>query len=73
MNRWLTAFRLIGIGWYVSLSIVIGVLTGRWLDERFDSEPLLMIIGLFAGIFVAFYGVYRVLPRLNKNSNKGNS
>ena len=73
MNRWLAALRLIGIGWYISLSIVLGVITGRWLDERFDTGPLLMIIGLLTGIFVAFYGVYRVLPRLNKNSNKGNN
>jgi F0F1-type ATP synthase assembly protein I len=73
MNRWLTAIRLIGIGWYISLSIVLGVMAGRWLDEKLNTEPLLMIIGLFIGIFVAFYGVYRVLPRLNKNSSKGNS
>lgn len=73
MNRWLAALRLIGIGWYISLSILLGVLAGRWLDERFDTEPILMIIGLFIGIFAAFYGVYRVLPRINKNSSKGNS
>jgi len=73
MNRWLTALRLIGIRWYISLSILLGVMAGRWLDEKLDTEPLLMIIGLFTGIFIAFYGVYRVLPRINKNSSKGNS
>ncbi len=73
MDRWLTALRLVGIGWYISLSILLGVIGGRWLDERLETEPLLMIIGLFIGIFVAFYGVYRVLPRINKNSSKGNS
>jgi len=73
MNRWLTALRLIGIGWYISLSILLGVMAGRWLDERLNTEPILMIIGLFAGIFAAFYGVYRVLPIINKNSGKGNS
>lgn len=73
MNRWLAALRLIGIGWYISLSILLGVLAGRWLDERLDTEPLLLIIGLFVGIFVAFYGVYRVLPRINRNSSEENS
>jgi F0F1-type ATP synthase assembly protein I len=73
MNRWLAVLRLIGIGWYISLSILLGVLAGRWLDERLDTEPLLLIFGLFIGIFVAFYGVYRVLPRINRNNSEENS
>ena len=73
MNRWLAALRLIGIGWYISLSIVVGIMAGRWLDGKLDTEPVLMIIGLFTGIFIAFYGVYRVLPRINNNNTKGNS
>ena len=73
MNRWLATLRLIGIGWYISISIVVGIMAGRWLDGKLDTEPVLMIIGLFTGIFIAFYGVYRVLPRINNNNTKGNS
>lgn len=67
MNRWLSALRLLGMGWFVSVSILLGVLAGRWIDERLGTEPLLLVIGLIAGLFVAFYGIYRLLPRNGNN------
>jgi ATP synthase protein I len=58
---WSTALRFIGIGWFVALSILMGVLGGVWLDEKFGTRPVLVIVGLFLGGSVAFYGVYRLL------------
>ena len=72
MNRWLSALRLLGMGWFVSVSILLGVLGGRWIDEQLGTEPLLLVIGLIAGLFVAFYGIYRLLPRNGNNQNQGN-
>ena len=72
MNRWLAALRLIGVGWYVSVSILLGVLAGRWLDGKLNTEPLLVIIGLLMGIFIAFYGVYRMLPGITNRRDEGN-
>jgi F0F1-type ATP synthase assembly protein I len=71
MDRWLAAFKLIGIGWFVSLCVVLGVLGGRWLDGKVDSGPLWLMIGLLTGIFVAFYGVYRMLPEVTYRQNEG--
>lgn len=73
MNRWLAALRLVGVGWYISGCIILGVLAGRWLDSKFDTEPLLIIVGIILGILVAFYGVFRMLPRIRNNQDKGNS
>ncbi len=61
MNRWLIALRFIGIGWFISFAILGGVLFGRWIDERLDSGPLLLIVGLFLGLIVAFYGAYQMI------------
>ena len=61
MNRWLVALRLIGIGWYVALSIVLPAVGGLWLDTRLNIRPLFTLVGLGIGIVVAFYGVYRML------------
>jgi F0F1-type ATP synthase assembly protein I len=63
MNRWRTGLQFIGIGWYISLTILGGILLGRWLDGKLNTEPLLLIIGLLLGLFVAFYGAYRLMPR----------
>ncbi len=60
MRRWQAALRLVGVGWYVGLSILGGVLAGLWLDSKFGTKPLFVILGLVLGIIVAFYGVYRM-------------
>lgn len=73
MNRWLAALKLVGVGWYISVCILLGVLVGRWLDGKLNSEPLWLIIGLLLGVIVAFYGVYRMLPGAANRRNKGNS
>ena len=53
--------RLIGVGWYVGFSILGGILAGLWLDGKFSSKPLFMILGLFLGLTVAGYGVYKMM------------
>ena len=74
MSKWAAALRLIGLGWYVGSSIVLGVLGGLWLDDRFDTRPILVIVGLILGIIIAFYGAYRmILPNINKEKNEGKS
>ncbi len=74
MNRWIAAFRLIGVGWYVGGCIVLGVVGGLWLDNKFNTEPILAIVGLILGVIIAFYGVYRmILPNIKKKQNKGKS
>jgi len=72
MNRWGAAFRLMGVGWYVGICIVLGVVGGLWLDDKFNTAPILVIVGLILGVVVAFYGVYRmILPNISKRQNKG--
>ncbi len=68
MKRWEAALRLVGMGWYVGICILLGVLGGLWLDNKFGTKPILTIVGLILGVVVAFYGVYRMLlPLQNKN------
>ncbi|HEX79238.1 MAG TPA: AtpZ/AtpI family protein [Dehalococcoidia bacterium] len=73
MRRWQAALRFIGIGWYVGLSILGGVLAGLWLDDRFSTKPLFVIIGLLFGLLVAGYGVYKMFSLISNNKkNQGN-
>ena len=74
MKRWEAAFRLLGLGWYIGVCILLGVIGGLWLDNKFHSIPVFVIIGLLLGIVIAFYGVYRmVLPNFFFNNKKFNS
>ncbi len=55
------------MGWFIGISILLGVLGGLWLDSKFGTEPILVIVGLIFGLVVAFYGVYRMLLPLMRS------
>ena len=74
MSRWVAALRLVGVGFFIGGSILLGVVGGRWLDTKFNTEPVWMLVGLFLGLIIAFYGVYRmVLPFMSNKRDKENS
>jgi len=74
MGRWEAALRFIGVGWFIGISILLGVLGGLWLDNKFGTKPILVIVGLILGLVVAFYGVYRMLlPLMRNKRDKENS
>jgi ATP synthase protein I len=73
MRRWGAALRFIGVGWFIGISIVGGVFGGLWLDDKFGTSPILVIVGLILGLVVAFYGVYRMLlPLIGNKRDKEN-
>ncbi len=72
MDKWNAAARLMGIGFFIGGSIVLGVFVGLWLDSRLNTRPILTIVGLFAGLAIAGFGVYRMLlPLLANRKEKG--
>jgi ATP synthase protein I len=74
MDKRLAALGLLGVGFFVAISIILGVVGGRWLDGKLNSEPVFLIIGLLLGIVVAFYGIYIMLrPLMKDKQDKGNS
>jgi len=66
MGRWRAALKLVGVGWYVGICITLGLVAGHWFDSNLDTS-LLWIIGLIFGIFMAFYGTYRMLLPFTRN------
>ena len=71
MSRWGAALRLVGVGFFIGGSIVLGVFAGHWVDNRLNTS-LFWIIGLILGIIIAFYGVYRMLlPFIGNKQDKG--
>jgi F0F1-type ATP synthase assembly protein I len=74
MDKRLAALGVLGVGFFVAGSIILGVVGGHWLDGKLNSAPLFLIIGLLLGIVVAFYGVYTMLrPFISDKQDKGNS
>jgi len=74
MQAWQAALRVLGVGWYIAIAIVLGLLGGLWVDEKLDTKPLFTIIGLIVGIVAAIYGVYQMfLPFFKNKQGKGDS
>ena len=71
MHRWQAALNIIGIGWFIGLSILLGVLGGLWLDSKLNTQPAFVLVGLFLGLIVAGFGVYRMLlPLISSKQDK---
>lgn len=64
------AFRAAGIGWYIAICLALGILGGRWLDRRYQTDPVLTLVGITAGLALALYGVYRLLYQIIKEDEK---
>ena len=74
MSKWVAALRLVGVGFFIGGSIVLGVFAGLWLDSKLNTSPILVIVGLILGVVIAFYGVYQMLlPLIGNKQGKENS
>ncbi len=65
-KEWAGPLRLLlTVGWYVSLSLIIPVGIGYWLDrpQMLNTSPLCTLIGLGVGTFIAFFGLIVILLR----------
>ena len=73
MSRWVAALRLTGVGFYIGGCIVMGTVGGLWLDNKLDTKPVFLLIGLVLGVIVAVFGVYQMLrPLLGNQQDKEN-
>ncbi len=71
MKRWELALRLVGVGFFIGGFIVLGTVSGLWLDGRLNTKPVFTIGGLLLGLVVAGYGVYQMILPLIRNDRDG--
>ena len=69
------AMRLIGIGWIIVISLILGVVGGTQLDKAIDTGKLFTVIGLFVGLFFGLWGGWlqlrEVLDAINRRQTGG--
>ena len=45
-----------------------------WLDGKYQLSPLFILVGLGLGLFLAFYGTYRMLlSAVGRGNDEGDS
>lgn len=69
-SPWMDVAKFLGFGWYVAVSILLGTWVGVWLDRKLDTVPWLTLIGLFVGLVVALWGVYKMFAPLIKGNGR---
>lgn len=53
---------------YLVGPLLIGVFGGKWLDSKAGTEPLFLIVGLFAGLGAGVYGLVSLLRDIGDDS-----
>jgi ATP synthase protein I len=65
--------RTASVGIEFSVSTVIGLLGGRWLDGKLGTDPWLMIVGLLLGVVAGFRSLIRTARRANQDASRENA
>lgn len=55
------------IGFQLAVSVVVGVMVGRWLDTRWETTPWLTIVGMLLGSGAGFWNLLRLLKWKDPN------
>lgn len=58
-------------GLELGISVALGALFGRWLDEKVGTEPWLLLVFLVLGLVAGFRGVLRAVARAEKAARRG--
>jgi F0F1-type ATP synthase assembly protein I len=69
-NEKISAFRkaapYLNIGYVLLGSVVFFGFIGYTLDEKFQISPLFLILGIFLGLILGFYNMFKVINNLKK-------
>ena len=62
-NRDLSALALAGLGVQFAVALLFFVFAGNWVDQRFGSSPIALLVGVFVGGGGTFFLKVRQLMR----------
>lgn len=60
----------LGLGTQLAASIIIMFFLGRWLDQEFETHPILTIVFSFFGGFAGIYNFIRTALNMNNKKKK---
>jgi ATP synthase protein I len=56
----------LGLGTQLAAAIILMFFLGRWLDDKLNSTPLMILICSFIGGFAGIYNFIRTVLQLNQ-------
>ena len=68
------AYRSVGpyltLGIQLIVTILLCIFAGHWADGKFDTSPLLTLIGGLLGIAAGFYHFFKVVLKMDRKSEE---
>lgn len=68
------AYRSVGpyltLGIQLMAAILLCVIAGHWADGKFDTSPLLTLIGGLIGIAAGFYHFFKAVLKMDRKSKE---
>lgn len=64
-------YALLTVSITFALTVVLGLLGGRWLDGRLKSAPVFMLIGLLLGLGLGGFWAYQRIKQESGGSDRG--
>ncbi|MFA4873347.1 MAG: AtpZ/AtpI family protein [Patescibacteria group bacterium] len=61
------------LGYLIAVPLVVFALLGRFLDKRFGTSPLALLVGIFISLVVTTIGVYKKTKEITKEMESDNS
>lgn len=55
------------VGLEFALSVIVGLMLGQWLDEKFDTGGLLTLVWFFFGLVAGGRAIYRAAKRAERD------
>ena len=52
-------FAFLNMGFSAAVMVALGVVLGLWLDSKFHTSPILLLVGLGLGLFLAAMSVIK--------------
>jgi len=52
-------FRFVGLGFELTVPLLVGLFGGQWLDRRFGTAPWLLLVGALLGGAAGMLSLYR--------------
>jgi len=65
-EKLIIASAMLEIGLRISLPLVIMIMVGLWIDNRFGTKPLFILIMVGLSLFTSAYGIFITLKKYAK-------
>ena len=56
----------LGIGTALAVTLLLALGAGYWVDRRFGTSPVFVLVGAAFGMFAVFYHLYKAYKSMTK-------